>query len=397
MLKGYDIVIEGYPGLLMRLDSCDELLVPIQKFFGTWPFNIGLACPSNIPLLTVSRASPEGYIVNAPWLVCPVREVSVTCLLCSLSIELIMAVCRSVPSLLHMHAAAAQLPDGVCLFLGNNHAGKSSLITRLMAEGCVGFGDDLVGIISDNEVFSFGIPPRLRLPLPPSLPLRTFVHDHTGETDGHYKYLAPGLPVLAQFGTRRKIAACIFLRRRTGGKTVLRNCTPDSRKLLSHCVLYRGTAGAALEAMQSLSSSVPCFELEYADLDSAAELLHSQYLADMSAPAHQSIAIQSTHPHRFSRQCILLSTLYRRKDEIILVSGEDGGYLLNEEEGSIFHLNRMGEGIWRMLEYPLSGAEVVDLLREIFPEILPEVIEQDVAQLFQQLQMSGLIEPCLAP
>lgn len=37
-----------------------------------------------------------------------------------------MAVCRNVPSLPHMHAAAVRLPDGVCVLLGGKHTGKAA-------------------------------------------------------------------------------------------------------------------------------------------------------------------------------------------------------------------------------------------------------------------------------
>ena len=56
------------------------------------------------------------------------------------------------------------------LMFGANRAGKSVLTARLMAAGHIGCGDDMIGMTEEGEIVSFGIPPRLRLPLPRSRP-----------------------------------------------------------------------------------------------------------------------------------------------------------------------------------------------------------------------------------
>ena len=392
-----DIVLEGAEGFLVRLDACAELLTPILSFLRSWPLHAGPASDTGRCLIVVFPARSGEYAIKAPWLSSPVRETSLACLLCSLSIEMVMALCLHMPSLMHMHAAAVQLPTGLYLFVGDNRAGKSSLVTRLMAGGGVDYGDDLVGISSTGmEAFSLGIPPRLRLPLPPSARLRSFVCTHIGERDERYCYLQSDLETLAPFGTRRKIDACVFLCRRRRGNAVLRYSPSSAHRLIPHCVLHKGSARMAIEVMQDLAASAPFFELEYAGLDEAADLLLSQELVPVTSANHR---IVSNGVRRWChaeplKSCVLSLALYRRAEGVRLLADTEGAYLVDERTDAVFHLNAVSEGVWLMMEYPLSEAEAASLLQERFPDVNPGSIGRDVSRLFCEFRKAGLIEPC---
>ena len=67
-----------------------------------------------------------------------------------------MAFCQEHTKILCVHAAAIKIKEKNILILGDNKAGKSSLIAKLMELGYINLGDDLIGITQDKEIFCFG-------------------------------------------------------------------------------------------------------------------------------------------------------------------------------------------------------------------------------------------------
>ena len=333
------------------------------------------------------------YCIQTAWQKRPIFEPTMTCFLCSLAIEAVMGFCRY-GGPVQVHAAAVRVRERLLLLMGGNRAGKSTLTARLMLENCIGYGDDLVGITPKSAVFSFGIQPRLRLPLPPSPALQAFVREYPGESDGRYRYVDASA-LLAPFGTQQAVDACIFLHRKPRTRGLLQEVAPDPAALLSHCVLHRGGSGAALAAMQHLAVSSRFFRLEYDSLDEAASLL----LAGESAvsgpllPPETELWAESVPSARWR----LSATLYRRAEGVVLVPERQHAYLIHGEDEAIFRLNLLGRGLWLLLEQPLDAHEAVTLVQEAFPDMPAEQIRNDVLALFAALLEAGLIEPVSAP
>ncbi len=390
-MKSLDLYCERLSVPFIRLVSCSELSVPVQSFLATWPLRAAQVNRSRRPLIWVSHPRTDDYVIRTSWRDHSIHEPNLTCFLCSLAIEAVMGFCQ-LSSRIHMHAAAIQVKERLYLLLGGNHAGKSCLTVRLMLENCVGYGDDLVGIGTDARAFSFGIPPRLRLPLPDSPVLRNFVRAHAGETDGRYLYVESGEPLLAPFGTQRKIDACVFLHRNQGKQAALRELKPDLDDLLSHCVLYAGAGRASLAAMRTLSSTTRFFRLDYEDLDDAAALL----LADESRISRM---LKKEEPEVHGENGVpledfaLSGALFRRARDVAFVPERQGAYLIHGMDDAIFRLNLLGKGIWLLLEQPLDEHEAALLLQEVFPDTPSQRIRRDVHELFSALREEGLIEP----
>ena len=194
----------------------------------------------------------------------PATNLSRACLLCSLAIELVAACCHACPHLISLHAAAVCLHGRTLIFCGDNRAGKSTLVTRLMADAARGLGDDLLGL-HRGKIFSFGVAPRLRLPPPSSPALKRFMNERPGIRDRHYGYLAPSPDDLAPWGERHAPDAVILLERTPGSRAVL---LPASAATGMDNVLARFLIpdGGAREVLQAGLATAGCPALPHPPL-----------------------------------------------------------------------------------------------------------------------------------
>lgn len=292
-----DIFFAGVPGPL-RLQGCAALLPALEDFFRLWPHasrpeRLPFPPPSAAvfpsppadapPLLRVVARGGE-FRLHSPWLPGPRREPTAACLLCSLAIELVTSCCRACPELLSLHAAAVRLHGRDLLFCGDNRAGKSTLVARLMADGARSLGDDMLGLYR-GSLLSFGVAPRLRLPLPASPRLRRFAERHAAVADRHYGYLAACADTVAPWGEKGRAHAVILLERVPGSAASLRPAPAAAgmESVLARFLIHDGDAPAILRLVKQLLEHLPCRILRYDDLDSAAALLRDW--ADALPPA----------------------------------------------------------------------------------------------------------------
>ncbi|WP_300717581.1 PqqD family peptide modification chaperone [uncultured Desulfovibrio sp.] len=307
-----DIFFAGVPGPL-RLQGCAALLPALEDFFRLWPHarrpgqlpaagQLPFPPPSAAmppqppadtpPLLRVVARDGE-FRLHSPWLPGPRREPGPACLLCSLAIELVTSCCHACPELLSLHAAAVRLHGRGLLFCGDNRAGKSTLVARLMADGARSFGDDMLGLYR-GRLLSFGVAPRLRLPLPASPCLRRFAERHAAVADRHYGYLAACADMVAPWGEAGRAHAVILLERVPGSTASLRPATAAAgmEGILARFLIRDGDAPAILRLVKHWLEHLPCRILRYDDLDSATALLHdwAAALPPAGEPAETSAA-----------------------------------------------------------------------------------------------------------
>lgn len=319
--------------------------------------------------------------------------------LCSLAIELVSAFCEAHPQMTCLHAAV-RFGSGAALLLGDNHAGKSTLVSRLMAEGQVCLGDDLIGVVPGGALWAFGIPPRLRLPLPSSPKLAAFVQKNRGIRDDRYQYLRADCAFSAPFGQALPLERIIILQRRSGEHARFLPLTQDSglMQLLPHYVMRRGSADIVLGQAAHLIREVPAFVFRYSSLDEAADALLNRLSTDAVTPdapplpqPHESCtAMPPRESPPLSRVCHIQAPGTRIRMEHGHI------FLMDGASDRMYGLNRLGEALWRMLEQPLSEAEAAQLLQEAFPRTDKGRIAYDVAELFARLRHEGLILRCRA-
>ena len=158
---------------------------------------------------------------------------------------------------------------------GANRAGKSVLTARLMAAGHIGCGYDRIGMTEEGEIVSFGIPPRLRLPLPRSERLRALARTYRGTSDARYRYLQSGMPLLAPFGSRSGVNCALVLERTSGARPKFVPLSQDEglTRILPRWIMRQGTAETVFGRAERLAARIPFFLFRYSYLYEAAAFL----------------------------------------------------------------------------------------------------------------------------
>ena len=411
-----DVFFAGVPGAV-RLHDCQDLLPALDAFFRLWPHapqpaglpTISGTLPSGLhetaPLLAITPQG-RGYRLRSPWLPAPRYEPSRACLLCSLTIELVAACCHACPRLISLHAAAVCLHGRTLIFCGDNRAGKSTLVTRLMADAARGLGDDLLGL-HQGKIFSFGVAPRLRLPLPSSPVLKRFMNERPGIHDRHYGYLTPSPDNLAPWGERHGPDAVIvvdpdMMASMPAGLTA----ATGMDNVLARFLIPDGGAPEVLRLGSQLLDALPCRILRYDDLDEAAELLAQQapllppaalLPADFppvtdSSVSYARLAAEQPPSAEAAGDAGDSRTPWQQRSGLSCRQAGQSIFLTDSHGNHIFRLDGTGAVIWQLLSAPLSRDEALSLLAETFPDVPQARIRHELKRLFQALFEARLIE-----
>ncbi len=83
---------------------------------------------------------------------------------------------------------------------------------------------------------------------------------------------------------------------------------------------------------------------------------------------------------------------YSRNPAIIKRQIDDTVFLVNPGDDSIFYLNPLSAGIWRLLAETTTEAEAIRVVQQAFTETPPEQIALDVQNLFEELKRKDLIQ-----
>ncbi len=397
-----DVYFNGVPQPV-RVFDCMPLLPLLPEIFPTWPFEVRESDPV-APIITVCRERRE-YCLSAPWLDAPLRTDTEVGLFADLVVDLIHAWLEANQGLRCLHAAAVEYAGRLVLFPNSNKAGKSLLAAWLMAEQQRCYGDDLVALLPDGSGQAFGVPPRLRLPLPASEPgLVEYVRRNGGLADRQCQYLSSTLPELARFGETRPLGAVVMLARQPQGPAELVPADPAGslRNLVYQHFMRQGSALEVLNGSGHLIRTLPCWHLRYARLDDASACLRRAFLEGEQPGFVVRLAPQAVSPASTSvRPTVKKRSAHRRRTSTqrfvrcpgVLVREEAGEAFLVQASGDqIFHLNRTGRAVWELLAEPCSEAEAAGLLIAAFPDADPALIERDVVTLFVALRKNRLLQ-----
>jgi hypothetical protein len=138
---------------------------------------------------------------------------------------LIGAFVARTPDTICIHAAAAQVGNGLVVLIGESHAGKSSVALQLAVLGNRFFGDDQVAVrlASPPTGLCLGLMPKVRTPLPADCgePFREFVEAYTAMEGEGMVYLKLWDREAGSFGERAPVRALVFLDRVDSGPAEL--------------------------------------------------------------------------------------------------------------------------------------------------------------------------------
>lgn len=390
--------------------NCPEVIDILRRIFRGWHFASGQS--SEPAELTITRDGSR-YSIAAPWLDGQIQDRSSVSAACSLIIDIVCAFIKDNPSLLCLHCGAVMLAGKAVVFPSTNHAGKSTLVSRLAAEGLRIIADDVMPITAaDGQCLALGIAPRPRVPLPASASraFRKFVRTHAGPGDRSYQYLQLPQGGLAAHGERAPFGAIVMLERQEGVRAAFRtaNRSEALRALIVQNFARGEPAADILRRLHRVVEHVPAVRLCYSDLDEATALIVETFRRwPPTLPAHASEAPPAGAAEQQVRQIRRRDTaqppaprkrapskkaLFVRHPE---ATGEtlEGEVFLSDPTGqSILHLNFLGAAIWNLLLEPTSVETATEAISLAFPDRPEPEVRSDVEVLFRDLRKAGLVQ-----
>ena len=347
-----------------------------------------------------------GYRLESPWLAEPFHDDTDVGTVCALVLDLIAAYIAERPSLFCLHCAAVELAGRLVVFPSSYHAGKSTLVARLAAAGVLVYTDDVLAVTNAGDRgVALGIAPRLRLPLPRGAgqQFRTFVARHRGRSNRRYLYLNLPPGTLAQHGRQTPIGGFVLLDRQPNGRAEL---VPAAKGQVLQRVIMQHFARSVVateivDRLRDLVERVPCLTLRYSRLDDAVAVLQERFTTWPSTAYENKIPARErgivtwqrpgADPPQTQSDELAEVPHFRQHPAVALHAVDDDLFLVDPRDQSIYHLNLVGAGLWRLLGEPATAAQAIDVLRAAFPSADPERIESDVTALLGDLLANDLI------
>jgi hypothetical protein len=389
----------------IALVGCAHLGTCLAAVLPGWRFEEA-SSPQADPIIRILHREDEGYRLESPWLGEPFHDETEVGIACAFVLDLIAAHVAEHPSLFCLHCAAAEFAGRLLVFPSSYHAGKSTLAVRLAAAGAPVYTDDVLAVTSSGDQgVALGIAPRLRLPLPHGAgrQFRRFVARHRGPSNNRYLYLSLPPGTQAPHGRQAPIGGFVLLDRQPSGRAEL---VPASKGQVLRSVIVQHfarsfAATAMVDRLRGLVERVPCFSLRYSDLDDAVAVLHERF-AKWRAVTHEHEvlahdrwaaprqAMRADGPGRWTDDTA--SVPHFRQQPAVALHALDGElFLVDPRDQSIYHLNLVGAGLWRLLREPSTATEAIDVLQAAFPSVDPQRIEHDVTALLGDLLANDLI------
>jgi len=398
-----DIVFQGMDAPL-RLHGAKDVLALLPKVVAGWPFDCRVAGPGAVPFFSI-RSVPDD-----PLLLCqshveakPARRLDPLNALCDAMAALGLALPAEDDRLICLHAAGVAMAGRLVVFPSVRRAGKSTLSVALARGGHALFGDDVLPLSFsvENHVrgHAMGIAPRVRLPLPDTLPgdFREWVDKVDGPRNRQYKYLAlAGQPLQ---GMSLPVGAFVILDRQDDPVSAhLAPVTPDiAMDALLHQNFTRDRHSAdILRAIAAALSSRPVFRLAYADLSDAVACLEAAFARwpdgdppDAAGPAQRFRSADFTGGRR--ARPMPDSAVGQRRGTLVRAIG-DRLYLADAEGRAIHRLDPLATVIWEVLEDATTARELEEMLAAAFPDTGRDRIAADLRRILERFAEAGLIE-----
>jgi hypothetical protein len=390
-----------FRGLLapLRLIEAEAVLPLLSATLPGWPHRVSAADPTARPFFTMTGQPGSDRLFCEPQVEDrPARMMDPVNAVCDAIAELAMALPAEDDRLLCLHAAGVVLGGRILVFPNVRRAGKSTLSAGLAWAGHQVFSDDVLPVRFPGgqaaQVLSMGVAPRLRLPLPDSLPqgFHDWARSVAGPENRQYRYLA--LPNTPATGDSLPVGAFVLLDRMDGPCPArLEPVPPDAAMdaLLHQNFTRDRHSGDILDVMATTLASLPVWRLTYADLDDAVACLEAAFAqwppaADTAAPPVRfRMAGFTPLPPAPPRD----APLAQRPGVTARTIGE-ALYLADPEGRAIHRMDPLAAAIWEMLAEAITPAEIEATLAEVFPDTAPDSIAADLHRLLDEFHQAAL-------
>lgn len=388
----------AFPGVSrpVVVRNAPEVLGHLRTALHDWPPLEGAARAAP-DAMSVLQGHGEEFAITSDYLDAPLVVNTAASAFCGMVADLAQCWIEDRPGELTLHAGAMIVRGRAIAFAGEARAGKSTLMARLTAEpwGQV-LCDDVLPVTPACEAVGLGIPPRLRLPLPPGAsPLfRDHVDRHPGPRDRHYAYLDAAQ--VAAHGTRAPLAAYVMLTRSPGAPARLHGVDPADRvtEILTRNMADPGQCGQLLDRVGQLAASVRMLRLVYCDLEEAVALIRHVFDTE-TLPEDEVLPTlpRESRPPALAALDMAPGDVWTRSDGVGLRRRGGEVFLWNAATNAAFHMNNVAAAIWALLEQPDSAAGIAGVLSEAFPDTAADRILADCLALLGQLAAADLIRP----
>ena len=394
----------------VELRGCTELLAFFSEILTFWPVELRKTKTSEIEPFFVISPDNSGYSVSSPYFDAPRSYRDAVNTLCALVAELAWEQLRNDASLLCIHAAAIEVRGRLVVIPNKRRAGKSTLTAALAARGYRVFTDDFLplGINEQQQLcgISSGIAPRLRLPLPAGFGEQNtrFVENNAGPFNPQYKYLKLGQNSLAGKNDMLPIGGIMVLNRDDDNPLLMSQPETSDilRTLITQNFAREMKSSGILRSLEFLVSHARCYELSYANVDQALDLIDQTFLAwDTPVSTFETGVSMSdfgkaplgTAPR--SSVNITDDTLLQHADGVTIRDMGKGKFLSDQNGMAIHQLNETSAAIWQVLKEPSNVAQIAEIFQQAFPDANPESMTSDIRKTVQKMAKAGLVQPPL--
>ncbi len=380
------------------LDQGMKLLAPLGRVFANWPWREVSPEGQREPQIAVTEE--DGVpVLRAPWLAGPLRYADPVALADSLATQLVRAWARDRALAIWIDAAAVSFGEELVVLLGGRRGARGLIVAALAASGHRVFADGLLPVAAaDRRGIGMGIAPRIELPLPDGLPwaqrAALLMQKDTG--NGSFFHLNPGRERIACFGETAPIRAFVLLDESASGPTALR--AARSGTILKRMLLHGGCEGISatqmLDRLHRLVAGAPCYRLAGGDADAARVTLRARFAMWRSGDVARAAMEPAGDPpdrRRSSGPRNPTGPCYRPSDGLSERQVEGDLFLVGGGGETIYHLNGLGAGLWRLLGEAHGLDDAVCVLRDAFPYVDHVVVEQDARALVADLTARGLL------
>ena len=398
-----DIVFQGMVAPL-RLHGAKDVLALLPKVAAGWPFDCRAADLGAAPFFSI-RSLPD-----APLLLCqshieakPARRLDPVNAVCDVMAALALALPAEDDRLICLHAAAVGMAGRLIVFPSVRRAGKSTLSVALAQAGYAFFGDDVLPLSfsADDRArgHALGIAPRLRLPLPKTLPqdFRDWAEQVDGPRNRQYKYLElAGQPVQ---GMTLPVGAFVILDRQDD--LVSARLSPVSPDIAMDALLHQNFtrdrhSADILRAIAATLSAQPVFRLAYADLADAVACLEAAFACwpdrDLPDAAGQEQRFRLADFTRRPPARRMPDTRYRQRQATLVRTIGDRLYLADADGRAIHRMDPLATEIWEVLEDATTARDLEEMLADAFPDTERDRIAADLRRMLESFVQVGLIE-----
>lgn len=381
----------------LRLIGCEHLTQYFSILFPEWEYRPGEQ--DDNPVISI-RFDRVMYHLSTSWVKADKRYTDEVDVLCALIADLALANSFNDLEALHLHAASVVINGRLVVFPSQYRAGKSFLTACLVAEGYLYSGDDVLPLTLGNfKGRSPGFAPRLRLPLPITTDEKSklFIESHTAIKGERYAYLSLGKEFRVARNDLFDIGAFVLLERRDGIRAQVEElpATVIFQQLIKQNFAREVEGSLILSTLSKAISQAQCIKIFYDRTDDAISLLKERFSCwpsqskDVENKSY-ALELQNRKSESITKDCLM-------HNEGVLKIKIDGESFLTSSDGkAIYHLDKIGSGIWELLSEPMTKGDVMSILSTAFPEIDKVTIGKDTSKILSSLRLNNLINTSTA-